>query len=254
MLSFLNRDARRSLWQDLRTGEAGWVPRAALSLVSGVALVAIAMLILGIASQFSTRMVTYTAGIGGQTYTRQVSSVRDEHVAMAIFLALAVWAILLTRIWAAYRRFRKPLFALFGVLVIWGIVIPVCFGIDAAFTGDEEFLIAACVLAGIAATILWITWLWYESVGGKPMLDETGSLNLKCPHCEYSLVGLSEARCPECGQAFTLDELVLKQDYDVLRKPKPGRLRKKLAGDDAPEPTQTARHVEPPTAPQESAT
>lgn len=28
-----------------------------------------------------------------------------------------------------------------------------------------------------------------------------------CPNCEYDLTGLSEARCPECGTQYTLNEL-----------------------------------------------
>lgn len=28
-----------------------------------------------------------------------------------------------------------------------------------------------------------------------------------CPNCRYSLVGVTERRCPECGREFTLDEL-----------------------------------------------
>lgn len=28
-----------------------------------------------------------------------------------------------------------------------------------------------------------------------------------CPACGYDLIGLSEARCPECGRRFTLEEL-----------------------------------------------
>lgn len=31
--------------------------------------------------------------------------------------------------------------------------------------------------------------------------------SLACPHCAYSLVGLSTFQCPECGEAWTADEL-----------------------------------------------
>ena len=27
-------------------------------------------------------------------------------------------------------------------------------------------------------------------------------VGLRCPHCQYDLSGLSEARCPECGESF----------------------------------------------------
>ena len=44
-----------------------------------------------------------------------------------------------------------------------------------------------------------------------------GRINLNCPDCGYVMVGLSESRCPECGARFTLDELVRRQDYHLLR-------------------------------------
>lgn len=32
-------------------------------------------------------------------------------------------------------------------------------------------------------------------------------IGLGCPHCRYDLTGLTETRCPECGEAFDLDAL-----------------------------------------------
>ncbi len=39
------------------------------------------------------------------------------------------------------------------------------------------------------------------------------------PGCGYSLVGLETCQCPECGAAFTIDQLIRDQDYAVLRGP-----------------------------------
>ena len=39
-----------------------------------------------------------------------------------------------------------------------------------------------------------------------PPAESTG---LRCPHCDYDLTGLTEDRCPECGEAF---------DRELLRK------------------------------------
>lgn len=33
---------------------------------------------------------------------------------------------------------------------------------------------------------------------------------MTCPACGYNMRGLTEARCPECGAEFTLDQLKLK--------------------------------------------
>src|SRR5438552_13839611 len=32
--------------------------------------------------------------------------------------------------------------------------------------------------------------------------------NVPCPSCGYNLRGLREARCPECGSSFTIEQLV----------------------------------------------
>lgn len=38
----------------------------------------------------------------------------------------------------------------------------------------------------------------------------TKSQEMSCPSCGYSMRGLYEARCPECGAEFTIDQLKLK--------------------------------------------
>jgi predicted Zn-ribbon and HTH transcriptional regulator len=37
---------------------------------------------------------------------------------------------------------------------------------------------------------------------------------MACPNCGYNLTGLREARCPECGSQFTLDELFARVTED----------------------------------------
>lgn len=32
-------------------------------------------------------------------------------------------------------------------------------------------------------------------------------IGVRCPHCEYNLTGLTESRCPECGEPFDLEQL-----------------------------------------------
>ncbi len=40
---------------------------------------------------------------------------------------------------------------------------------------------------------------------------------VRCPRCSYDMTGLHEARCPECGSAYTLDELLAAQQGEQLR-------------------------------------
>jgi|SRR5436853_7567025 len=37
------------------------------------------------------------------------------------------------------------------------------------------------------------------------------SLTVSCPTCDYDLRGLSECRCPECGEQYTLDSFYAAQ-------------------------------------------
>ena len=37
-------------------------------------------------------------------------------------------------------------------------------------------------------------------------------IDVTCPACGYSLVGLSECRCPECGEQFTIEQLLIEND------------------------------------------
>jgi len=68
------------------------------------------------------------------------------------------------------------------------------------------------VLGGIA---WWGTWIistmliWRES--GTERATRLAGGAVHCPKCRYSLTGLREARCPECGEAFTLDALFAAQ-------------------------------------------
>ncbi|MFH1748106.1 MAG: hypothetical protein ABIG44_13805 [Planctomycetota bacterium] len=42
---------------------------------------------------------------------------------------------------------------------------------------------------------------------GEPSEPNVQDSDLECPHCTYNLTGLSEYRCPECGEPFDPDEL-----------------------------------------------
>ncbi|MHC4610304.1 MAG: hypothetical protein ACYS7M_08155, partial [Planctomycetota bacterium] len=120
----------RSILRDLRGGEAGCLPRIAISVAAGVALAACAVFVLGIADQLLGQNVrTYTSG--SSVFTYQTSRVRDEHVAIVTLMASALWFFLLTRIWSGYRRARVLLKSIFGVLGMWAVAIPLCIVIDA---------------------------------------------------------------------------------------------------------------------------
>jgi hypothetical protein len=72
-----------------------------------------------------------------------------------------------------------------------------------------------CFLAPVLVYALWLAgtaWVWrsrqtpgaYVFGGGSDAVEALA----RCPRCDYSLKGLHEVHCPECGWAATVDELV----------------------------------------------
>jgi DNA-directed RNA polymerase subunit RPC12/RpoP len=72
---------------------------------------------------------------------------------------------------------------------------------------DVEFPVAV-VLTWLAVAVF----IWCETPAEPAERIEGSSKSaVACPTCGYNLTGLSEARCPECGTRFTLDELLALQ-------------------------------------------
>jgi hypothetical protein len=58
--------------------------------------------------------------------------------------------------------------------------------------------------------------IWRETAAERlARLTAHGMPVIACPLCGYNLAGLTEARCPECGAAFTLEQV-------LLARPSPG--------------------------------
>ena len=65
----------------------------------------------------------------------------------------------------------------------------------------------ACALWLIVTTVAWRETRRERS----ERLRAAGAGTVVCPTCGYNLTGLTEARCPECGSKFTLNELMAGQ-------------------------------------------
>lgn len=64
------------------------------------------------------------------------------------------------------------------------------------------------------AILLWMIasiFLWRETAAERGKRVSGAHNAITCPTCGYNLTGLNEARCPECGSKFTLDELLASQ-------------------------------------------
>lgn len=54
--------------------------------------------------------------------------------------------------------------------------------------------------------------LWIEHPHPRPPIPDVG---LACPKCGYSLTGLVEERCPECGSAFSIASMIADGEPDA---------------------------------------
>ena len=191
-------DGRTSILQDLRSGAAPWPLRMALTIVAAGIMIAAVLFVLGLVEMSARR-------------------ISDEHVAVCLILAGAAWGGATTWIWSGQRRARRVILSAIGVLGVWMVTIPLCVLIDEVFA-REEMLIGGCIVAAVAASILIIAISTYRGIEGRAVQDDAGRVNVNCPRCGYSMVGLETCLCPECGGKYTLDQLIRAQEYGAVRR------------------------------------
>ena len=194
---FTRADGLPSLVHDMRSGRAGLMMRVALSLAAAAVSASIVMVPLGMMEIAGYR-------------------VHDEHALLAFSLAGVLWCGALAWVWAGYRRWQRTIRTVFGLVALWALLIPVCAAIGAAIR-QSDFLIASLVVFGIGVTLAVIATVTYRSIGGNAVRDQAGSVQVRCPRCGYSMIGLETCQCPECGHRCTIDALIAEQDYASLR-------------------------------------
>lgn len=106
-------------------------------------------------------------------------------------------------------RVGRTLLAGVGALLVSGIMAP----LPARFMGGQ--MAAGFFVAGAVAPIMWVlatVLIWRETPAERiERLSLAGRETVCCPLCGYNMTGLREARCPECGVQFTLDQLMAAQ-------------------------------------------
>lgn len=137
---------------------------------------------------------------------------RDEHVLVGLLAAAMAWFGLLTWIWrrsGTARSLHRPLLltaALITISILGSIVI------DAAVRNEEPAIAAWLLLMCSVLILIWLPAVAARRrAGGVFNADDT--VDVTCPACGYSLIGLRDLRCPECGETFTIDELIAAQGY-----------------------------------------
>ncbi|MGQ0626793.1 MAG: hypothetical protein ACT4PL_01680 [Phycisphaerales bacterium] len=188
----------------LRSGKAGFLVRLILTLGVVAFTVALSTGALGLID----------AGTG----------VRDWHVAVVVPSFCIVGLAACSLVWATYGRWRRVLKTIFICLCIVALTIGA--GIVVALLGRRmEAVVVAVAFAGAAGLTVVIGAAVHLGMRGRPVRTAEGAVRVECPGCGYSLAGLDNTSCPECGHRCTIDELIRAQDYDGARAgPSPAAL------------------------------
>jgi hypothetical protein len=109
------------------------------------------------------------------------------------------------------RRMTMTFIAGGGAAAISAVIaIGMMYATYPSFDGD-----AAIYIGIILSALLWMagtTFVWRETAAEKAERhSRAGADSVICPACSYDLKGLREARCPECGTQYALDELFASQ-------------------------------------------
>ena len=193
-------------WREVGWSQAGWAPRLVLSIISGVGLLS---------------SMAFGIGLFGSLAAGSGESIPW----IVLGLAGIVWCCTLTAIWTSLQFFRKTLRAALAVIGAWWVAFALCVllggvvtggGPDVATAVGVTFLIVLLAVA-VAGTVWLPVRLLRRHTIGEPIFRRTGEVNVKCPGCGYSMVGLAHCQCPECGVEYTIDGLIGAQGYCVVK-------------------------------------
>ena len=200
-----------SLFRDLADGSAGWGVRVLVAIASAILLIGAALIAAYVLAGTFPNLDRSAYFGGGQRYGVRP---RDEAFIIAFLSAATLW--LITLIWLLTRRAGNRAFVAPSLITLALAAATILIGVLVAYSlpGDSELIIVGTALVAAAVTLL----VWVRAVRAMPRHRAT--LNpvdrrpdVRCPECGYRMVGLHECRCPECGKAYTVDELIARQNF-----------------------------------------
>ena len=127
-----------------------------------------------------------------------------------LYVFVGAYWVILWHDMVSWNRRRVMLTALATVLsVVGGCAVALgCMAVNRQMPDPIGVLIG-----GGTVPITWVlstVLVWRETAAERlSRLTAHGMPVLACPLCGYNLAGLTEARCPECGATFTLEQIVL---------------------------------------------
>lgn len=172
-------------------GGAAVIPRIAFSLGIGIAIFAVLSFILA--------------------FTAATSELDTDITLLGVVIAGAVWGAILLLIWKGRQRTLTAMLTGAGLLLVWFVTLALCFLWRKVNLEGEAFFIGGTVLAGIGISIGLILAAVRSASADESANGSSRPGAVHCPSCGYSMVGLRECTCPECGKRFTVDELFAAQ-------------------------------------------
>lgn len=143
---------------------------------------------------------------------------------MFIYATIITWLFVAwywLRLWRKSVRWNAK--RIYGTIVSASIASAVGLGIYFVFLIVRHQISELGVfVGGIMAILLWLVFtvlLWRETNDERvARIRQAGGDALFCAQCGYNMTGLKESRCPECGQAYTLDALFAAQKTETIEQ------------------------------------
>lgn len=172
-----------------------------------IARLVLAMLILPISMAiFVLAFFVVIAGLGGPPSLTSVLLIWSVVYAFIAIYWMMLWNEMI--VWTPTRRTRT-IVAAFGAIGA-GTIIAILIWPNVP---REEAI--AVLLGGGVPPIVWVlatVFIWRETAQERlARLKAAGTDTIVCSVCGYNMTGLKEARCPECGAQYTLDQLYAAQ-------------------------------------------
>jgi hypothetical protein len=194
-----------SLWRELADGSARWGVRLVVTVAIGVALAGL------------VPILAYFLAATNPAWNRGSGGVSPEDGLIAFLVAMAAGGYLAACAWLWTRTGRRR--AVVGPVVLTIAIAAATFTlgvlVDDNLGGDQEMVVLGLGLLAFAGVLLvWLNAFRRRGPRWRALRDRQDGLpDVRCPTCNYRMVGLTESRCPECGTGYTLDELIARQGF-----------------------------------------
>lgn len=171
-----------------------------------IARLVLAMLILPFAGIVFVAMFAADAGIAGRPDTEGVLVAWITTHLFVVIYWIGIWR-------SSVRWTQRRVVSTLGTVGLGAMGAALAIG---ALRNFAKIPMEPCVLFGNAVFPLVFVFtsvhIWRESPAERfERTARRGVDTVACPICGYNMTGLREARCPECGAVFTLDELLTAQ-------------------------------------------